>query len=72
MHHHIYFNMISSRIHMHQFEALLRPYMQGFEKKASKALRAKLASNQKKSKKPLVKKGINKRTGKTQVSLSYS
>lgn len=46
---------------------LARPYMSGLGVKASKALRKKLSAKQKKSKKPLVRRTVNKKSGKVQV-----
>ena len=47
-----------------------RPWMDKMHKATSKKLRAKLARKQKKAKDPMVKKQVNKKTGKVQVSIS--
>ena len=44
--------------------------MDKMHKATSKKLRAKLARKQKKAKDPMVKKQVNKKTGKVQVSIS--
>jgi len=46
-----------------------RPYLMQIPKKTSKGLRKKLAEKAKKSKCPVVKKTINKTTGKVVVNL---
>lgn len=44
--------------------------MQRMKKQTTASLRKRLASQQKRTQKPMVKKSINKRTGKIQVSTS--
>ena len=48
----------------------LRPWMHKMVKKTSNRLRAKLKAKQEKSDRPVVKKTINKKTGKVQVSVT--
>lgn len=47
-----------------------RPWLEKLYKKASKALRARLAKRARKTKNPLVKKSISKTSGRAQVSIS--
>ena len=53
-----------------EISLLPRPFMKKMVKKTSKRLRAKLRAKQENTKTPIVKKTINKKTGKIPVSFS--